>query len=40
VAAEDPIKLDFGAYYIQFDQSEYNIKIRNDIAIAIAGKAP
>jgi hypothetical protein len=27
MAAEDPIKLIFGAYYIQFDQSEYKSKL-------------
>jgi hypothetical protein len=40
VAAEDPIKLNFAAYYIQFDKSEYNIEIKNDIAIASARKMP
>ena len=34
MATEDPIKLNFGAYLLQFDRSEYNIEMRNDIAIA------
>lgn len=36
MATEDPIKLNFGAYLLQFDRSEYNIEMRDDIAIATA----
>lgn len=34
MAKEDPIKLNFGAYLLQFDLSEYNIETIDDIAIA------
>ncbi|VVB63211.1 Uncharacterised protein [uncultured archaeon] len=40
MATEDPIKLNFGAYLLQFDQSEYNIEMRDDIAIATAKDDP
>jgi hypothetical protein len=40
MAAEDPIKLNFGAYLLQFDRSEYNIEMRNDFAIATAKDDP
>jgi hypothetical protein len=40
MATEDPIKLNFGAYLLQFDRSEYNIEMRDDIAIATAKDDP
>jgi hypothetical protein len=40
MATEDPIKLNFGAYLLQFDRSEYNIEMRNDFAIATAKDDP
>lgn len=40
MAAEDPIKLNFGAYLLQFDKSKYDIECENDEAIASAKDEP
>jgi hypothetical protein len=40
MATEDPIKLNFGAYLLQFDRSEYNIEMRDCIATATAKDDP
>jgi hypothetical protein len=40
MAAENPIKLNFGAYLIQFDKSKYDVECRNDVAIVTAKDDP
>lgn len=40
MATEDPIKLNFGAYLLRFDRSEYNIEMCDDIAIVTAKDDP
>lgn len=40
MTTEDPIKLNFGAYLLQFDLSEYDIEMRDDVAIATAKDDP
>lgn len=40
MAAEKPIKLNFGAYLIQFDKSRYDIECENDAGIVTAKDDP
>lgn len=40
MAAENPIKLNFGAYLIQFDRSKYDIECENDVGIVTAKDNP